>query len=130
MIESTSELMGAIAELKSSRDTALHGKTVAEGIQILAWITVDKTPVPFCAETIASCMYSGNKVLMAAKGKDEKQVQWVKDFKEILEEVQKYVKQHHTTGVAWGSTTGEVQEEERYINDPTPFFFLNIAYQR
>eukprot|EP01061_Rhynchopus_euleeides_P001737 TRINITY_DN11268_c0_g1_i1.p1 TRINITY_DN11268_c0_g1~~TRINITY_DN11268_c0_g1_i1.p1 ORF type:complete len:628 (+),score=281.02 TRINITY_DN11268_c0_g1_i1:54-1886(+) len=116
MLGATSELMGEMAEQNEgnqrNRDTALHSKTVAEGIQILAWVTVDKTPVPFCQETIASCMYSGNKVLMEQKGKDDKQVQWVKDFKAILEEVQKYVKQHHTTGVAWGSTSGEAQEAD------------------
>eukprot|EP01059_Diplonema_ambulator_P013793 TRINITY_DN2441_c0_g1_i1.p1 TRINITY_DN2441_c0_g1~~TRINITY_DN2441_c0_g1_i1.p1 ORF type:complete len:605 (+),score=255.18 TRINITY_DN2441_c0_g1_i1:47-1861(+) len=115
MLADTSAQLEAMVEYhdKNSRsDTSKHTQTLSEGLQVLVWVTVDKTPVPFANETISSCMFYGNKVMMDQKGKDEKQVQWVKDFKGILEETSKYIKAHHTTGVAWGSTSGEAAPEE------------------
>ncbi|KAJ9469694.1 Adenylyl cyclase-associated protein [Diplonema papillatum] len=104
----TSEQMGAVGVVHDSnvRDkSAKSTQTVQEGIQGLAWVTTN-TPVPFLNDTMSSCMFYGNKVIMEHKGKDDKHMQWIKDFKAILEELQKYCKAHHTTGVAWGSSSG------------------------
>jgi len=43
---------------------------------------------------------------MEFKGKDDTQVTFAKDFKTFLVELQKYVKAHHTTGLAWNPRGG------------------------
>eukprot|EP01065_Artemidia_motanka_P049489 TRINITY_DN821_c0_g2_i1.p1 TRINITY_DN821_c0_g2~~TRINITY_DN821_c0_g2_i1.p1 ORF type:complete len:590 (+),score=249.01 TRINITY_DN821_c0_g2_i1:69-1772(+) len=104
----TSEKMGAVSELHEKHQRGPWGKhlqMLAEGVPALGWVMMP-TPVPHVKETTQACMFYGNKIMMAEKGKDDKQVQWVKDFKEILEELAKYVKAFHTTGVAWNSAAG------------------------
>ena len=123
--------MGAVSELNDAnqrdRDTALHSKTVAEGIQILAWVTIEKTPVPYCKETTESTTFHLNKVLQQVKGKSDEEAKWAKGFKELLVETTAYVKAHHTTGVAWGSASGDAApaEEDEYAD--LPIFFTPLV---
>jgi len=43
---------------------------------------------------------------MEFKGKEEQHVTFAKGFKSFLIELQKYVKSHHTTGLAWNPCGG------------------------
>jgi adenylyl cyclase-associated protein len=45
---------------------------------------------------------------MEYKGKEEQHVKFAKDFKTFLLELQKYVKSHHTTGLAWNPRGGSI----------------------
>ena len=45
---------------------------------------------------------------MEYKGKEEQHVKFAKDFKTFLLELQKYVKSHHTTGLAWNPRGGSL----------------------
>eukprot|EP01062_Namystynia_karyoxenos_P014336 TRINITY_DN1515_c0_g1_i1.p1 TRINITY_DN1515_c0_g1~~TRINITY_DN1515_c0_g1_i1.p1 ORF type:complete len:1004 (+),score=408.84 TRINITY_DN1515_c0_g1_i1:80-3013(+) len=104
----TSEKMGAVSEWHEKHQRGAFGKhlqTLAEGIAALEWVMMP-TPVPHVKETVTACMFYGNKVMMEQKGKDDKQVKWIKDFKELLEALAAYVKAHHTAGVAWNSAAG------------------------
>lgn len=44
-----------------------------------------------------------NRVLKEFKEKDATHAEWVKLWLKILNDLHAYVKQHHTTGLAWGS---------------------------
>eukprot|EP00756_Hemistasia_phaeocysticola_P025794 Hpha_TRINITY_DN16023_c7_g1::TRINITY_DN16023_c7_g1_i4::g.120028::m.120028/K17261/CAP1_2, SRV2; adenylyl cyclase-associated protein len=105
LIGPTSEKMGALAEHAEKHDRGAYGKalkTLGEGISALAWV-VTTPPVPHVKETTQACLFYGNKVISEQKGKDDKQVQFIKDWKAILEALAAYVKEYHTTGVAWNS---------------------------
>eukprot|EP00756_Hemistasia_phaeocysticola_P025791 Hpha_TRINITY_DN16023_c7_g1::TRINITY_DN16023_c7_g1_i2::g.120022::m.120022/K17261/CAP1_2, SRV2; adenylyl cyclase-associated protein len=108
LIGPTSEKMGALAEHAEKHDRGAYGKalkTLGEGISALAWV-VTTPPVPHVKETTQACLFYGNKVISEQKGKDDKQVQFIKDWKAILEALAAYVKEYHTTGVAWNSAAG------------------------
>lgn len=47
-----------------------------------------------------------NRVLKDWKEKDKKHVEWVKSWVQTLSELQKFVKQHHTTGLVWSGKGG------------------------
>lgn len=51
-----------------------------------------------------SAQFYTNRVLKDFKEKDAKHVTWVRQWLQLLSELQSYVKQNHTTGVTWNST--------------------------
>ena len=99
---------------------------VAEAIAALSWVTVAPAPVPYVKEMAAAGDFYGNKVLTEFKGKydqgsccfrfaaraaddlprscrDENMVNFVKTFKELINDLSAYVKDFHTTGLSWNS---------------------------
>lgn len=77
---------------------------MAEGISAIGWVTVSPTPAPYVKEMCDSAQFYTNKVLMAFKDNANMQhhMEWAKGFIVFLTELQKYVRQHHTTGLVWG----------------------------
>ncbi|KAM0792418.1 hypothetical protein ACM66B_005096 [Microbotryomycetes sp. NB124-2] len=74
---------------------------VAEGIPALGWVVVEPTPAPFIGEHKDSAEFWVLRVLKEHKESNPKQVEWARSFTATLVELQKYVKQHHTTGTSW-----------------------------
>ncbi|KAK4053029.1 suppressor of rasval19 [Microbotryomycetes sp. JL201] len=74
---------------------------VAEGIPALGWVVVEPTPAPFIGEHKDSAEFWVLRVLKEHKESNPKQVEWARSFTAALVELQKYVKQHHTTGLSW-----------------------------
>jgi len=106
LLAPVSEYLGKVGEIESKyrgKDHVNHLKTVSEGIQALSWVCVEPTPGPFVKDTIGSSQFWSNKILTQYKGKDESQVNWVRSFTEFLQNLQKYIMQYHTTGLAWNS---------------------------
>jgi len=83
---------------------------VAEAIAALSWVTVAPAPVPYVKEMAAAGDFYGNKVLTEFKGKDENMVNFVKSFKELINDLSAYVKDFHTTGLSWNSKGGKATE--------------------
>lgn len=109
-----------------------HLSTISESIGALGWIAVSPAPAPFIKEMSDSGQFFSNRVLKDYKEKygifiwvfnfanitwhefifyylksskrDQNHVNWVRQWMQILTELQTYVKQTHTTGVAWNST--------------------------
>lgn len=81
-----------------------HLSAVSESIGALGWIAVSPAPSPFVKEMNDSAQFYTNRVLKDWREKDAKHVQWVKQWIQLLNELQAYVKQYHTTGVVWNST--------------------------
>ncbi|KAJ2892574.1 adenylate cyclase-associated protein [Zalerion maritima] len=89
--------------------------TVAEGLMVLAWVTVDPRPFKHVEESLGSAQFFGNRVLKSAKESgNEDHKQWVQTFYSIFRELQEYVKRYFSTGIPWnpkGKPADEVAKE-------------------
>jgi adenylyl cyclase-associated protein len=81
-----------------------HLSAVSESIGALGWVAVSPAPSPFVKEMSDSAQFYTNRVLKDFKEKDARHVQWVKQWIQLLNSLQAYVKEYHTTGVIWNST--------------------------
>mmetsp|Transcript_26758 Transcript_26758/g.65927 ORF Transcript_26758/g.65927 Transcript_26758/m.65927 type:complete len:328 (+) Transcript_26758:3-986(+) len=106
-LKATSEGMAKVDSLKDRRSKMFnHLAMVAEGAACLQWVVVEPTPAPYLSDVIPGSDMYGNKIMMEWKGKDENHVAFAKAFRTLLLELQKYVKQHHTTGLVWNPSGG------------------------
>ena len=80
-----------------------HLSAVSEGIPALGWILVAPTPGPHIKDMIDASQFYSNRVLKEFKEKDATHVEWVKLWIKVLNDLYTYVRQHHTTGLMWGS---------------------------
>jgi hypothetical protein len=102
-------LMGQIGEIKEKnrdKNVADHLAAVSEGVQVLGWVTVEPAPAPYAKESAAAAKFYTNKILKQYRGKDEDHVSWVTALTGFFDGFEGYVKQHHTTGLTWGSAAG------------------------
>jgi adenylyl cyclase-associated protein len=84
-----------------------HLSTLSEAIAYMNWVVVTPTPAPFVKESLDASLFWSNKILKEHKGKNEDQVAFCNQLKEFLGEMQKYIKQHHTTGLTWNAKGGD-----------------------
>lgn len=106
-LQDTSAAMEKVESLKDRRSKQFnHLAMIAEGTACLQWVCVEPTPVPFLSDVIPGSEMYGNKIIMEFKGKEEAHVSFAKDFKTFLLELQKYVKEHHKTGLSWNPSGG------------------------
>lgn len=82
---------------------------VGEGIGIFGWVAVEPTPGPYASEMMGASKFYLDKVLREFKGKDEDQVNWTNAYTSFLADLIKYIKQYHTTGLAWNPRGGAAQ---------------------
>ncbi|XP_062869447.1 adenylyl cyclase-associated protein 1 isoform X2 [Trichomycterus rosablanca] len=81
-----------------------HLSAVSESVPALGWVAMAPKPVPFVKEMQDAAMFYTNRVLKDYKEKDKTHVDWVKAYLSIWTELQGYIKQHHTTGLAWSKS--------------------------
>ena len=99
--------MEKVEGLKDRRSKVFnHLAMVAEGAACFQWVCIEPTPAPFLGDVIPGSEMYANKVIMEFKGKEDHHVAFAKDFKAFLQQLQKYVKTHHTTGLAWNPRGG------------------------
>jgi adenylyl cyclase-associated protein len=104
IVQPLASILQQITEYKDKRrgsEYYNHEYAVAEGIQCLAWVTVPKTPAAYTKEMVNAAQFYNNKVLVAYKQKDKRHVEFVEKFKQVIEELANYIKEHHTTGLKW-----------------------------
>uniref|UniRef100_A0A2K5Y1A0 C-CAP/cofactor C-like domain-containing protein n=1 Tax=Mandrillus leucophaeus TaxID=9568 RepID=A0A2K5Y1A0_MANLE len=77
-----------------------HLSAVSESIQALVWVAMAPNPGPYVKEMNHAAVFYTNRVLKEYKDVDKMHVDWVKA----------YIKEFHTTGLAW-SKTGPVAKE-------------------
>ncbi|XP_069478496.1 adenylyl cyclase-associated protein 1 [Ambystoma mexicanum] len=81
-----------------------HLSAVSESVPALGWVAVAPKPGPYIKEMNDAAMFYTNRVLKEYKDVDQKHVDWAKAYLNIWTELQGYVKEYHTTGLAWSKT--------------------------
>eukprot|EP00274_Cyanoptyche_gloeocystis_P007413 CAMPEP_0196655008 /NCGR_PEP_ID=MMETSP1086-20130531/4758_1 /TAXON_ID=77921 /ORGANISM="Cyanoptyche gloeocystis , Strain SAG4.97" /LENGTH=470 /DNA_ID=CAMNT_0041987091 /DNA_START=56 /DNA_END=1465 /DNA_ORIENTATION=+ len=113
IVEATAGALKQVAEIKDkSRSSKYwnHLQTVAEGIQALGWVYVERSPASFIAEMAQAAELFSNKIVLEYKMTDQLQVQWVKLFKELLKQLQAYVQAFHTQHLTWNPQGIDAQD--------------------
>ncbi|XP_065206963.1 adenylyl cyclase-associated protein 1 [Planococcus citri] len=104
LLKPTSDKIQAIQSLREKNRASQyfnHLSAISESIPALGWVTVSPAPGPYIKEMNDAGQFYTNRVLKDWKEKDKKHVDWVKSWIEVLTEMQKFVKQFHTTGLVW-----------------------------
>jgi adenylyl cyclase-associated protein len=78
-----------------------HMKTVKEGVQALGWLAIEPAPRDFIESYIGGSDYWANNIRREHRKSNPQQMAFVDTFKTLLSELLPYVKEFHTTGVAW-----------------------------
>ncbi|XP_062342505.1 adenylyl cyclase-associated protein 1 [Osmerus eperlanus] len=81
-----------------------HLSAVSESVPALGWVAMAPKPGPYVKEMQDAAMFYTNRVLKDYKDKDKVHVDWVKAYLSIWTELQNYIKQYHTTGLAWSKS--------------------------
>ncbi|XP_063239372.1 adenylyl cyclase-associated protein 1 isoform X2 [Bacillus rossius redtenbacheri] len=109
LLQPTSQQITAIQELREKGRASQffnHLSGVSESIPALGWVAVSPAPAPYVKEMNDAGQFYTNRVLKDWKEKNKVHVEWVKAWVQTLNELQQFVKQHHTTGLAWGLKAG------------------------
>ncbi|XP_008303166.1 adenylyl cyclase-associated protein 1 [Stegastes partitus] len=81
-----------------------HLSAVSESVPALGWVAMAPKPCPYVKEMQDAAMFYTNRVLKDFKEKDKTHVDWVRAYINTWAELQNYIKQHHTTGLAWSKS--------------------------
>ena len=91
-------------------------KTISEGVQSLNWLLVKPAPVDFMTSYIDGSEMWSNRIRKEFKGVNDDQILFCTLFKRALVELRAYVKEFHTTGLAWnpkGASLGAIASDTR-----------------
>lgn len=109
LLRPTSDKIQAIQELREKNRASEyfnHLSAISESIPALGWVTVTSAPAPYIKEMNDAGQFYTNRVLKDWKQKNAAHADWVKAWIDTLSELQKFVKQHHTTGLVWSNKGG------------------------
>lgn len=112
LLKPTSDQIAAIQEFREKNRVSPffnHLSAISESIPALGWVCVAPTPGPHVKEMNDAGQFYTNRVLKDWKDKDATHVEWARSWCQTLTELQKFVRQHHTTGLVWSGksdTTG------------------------
>ncbi|KAI0404334.1 adenylate cyclase associated N terminal-domain-containing protein [Xylaria palmicola] len=115
--------VGSIKESNRGSPVFTQLSAVAEGIMVLAWVTVDNKPFKHVEESLGSAQFFGNRVLSEHKDKNPEQVQWILSFYQIFRDLTEYVKQYFPNGIPWnpkGQSAAEVAKTISTSGAATP----------
>ncbi|XP_055321729.1 adenylyl cyclase-associated protein 1 [Sitodiplosis mosellana] len=104
LLKPTSDQISAIQEYREKHRTSPffnHLSAISESIPALGWVCVAPTPGPHVKEMNDAGQFYTNRVLKEWKEKNATHVEWARSWVSTLTELQKYIKQHHTTGLVW-----------------------------
>ncbi|KAF8626377.1 hypothetical protein AX15_005027 [Amanita polypyramis BW_CC] len=107
---------------KKERDWFTHLTFIAEAGPVVGWVLSPK-PAPYISDVKEAVDYYGNKLIKEWKDKDPRHVDWVRSFGKILDELKKYVQEHHVTGLAWnpkGVSMQEYRKSQEIATAPPP----------
>jgi adenylyl cyclase-associated protein len=109
-------LGGVVAKMKEVSNAVQrnewekHAKTCQEGVQCLNWLVVKPAPRDFIENYIGGSDYWANNIRKEYKSSNPDQIAFCNTFKKMLQDLMVYVKEHHTTGVAWNPRGVDVSE--------------------
>ncbi|GKT59029.1 adenylyl cyclase-associated protein [Colletotrichum tofieldiae] len=119
LLKPINEALVAVSNIKeSNRGSAVFSQlsAVAEGIMVLAWVTVDNRPYKHVEDSLGSAQFFGNRVLKEQKDKDLQQTEWVQAFYQVFRDLTDYVKQHFPNGIPWNPNGQPAQEVAKSLS--------------
>jgi len=86
-----------------------HLSAAAEATNTLGWVAVEPNPAPFAKESASGAVFFTNKILKTFKGKPEEadHTEWVKHLNGFFQGLEEYIKQHHMSGLSWGTASAK-----------------------
>ncbi|KAF5400317.1 Cyclase associated actin cytoskeleton regulatory protein 1 [Paragonimus heterotremus] len=81
-----------------------HISAVAESVLALGWINVSPTPAPYVKSMQDAAQFFTNRVIKDYKDTNPEHVAWTKALMSVWTHLHDYVRQHHTTGLAWNAS--------------------------
>ncbi|KAG6016940.1 hypothetical protein E4U43_002683 [Claviceps pusilla] len=123
ILKPINDALMAVTELKdSNRQDPMFTQlsAVADGIMMLAWITLDSRPYKHVESSLSSAQFFGNRVLKEQKDKDPKQIEWIQAFYQILRHLAEYVKQHFPSGITWNAAGESAQDVAKSLSQMPP----------
>ncbi|WWD05994.1 hypothetical protein V865_004079 [Kwoniella europaea PYCC6329] len=100
-IQAILETKDKLSRSKEGRDWNVCFNVLGEGVPAWGWVQVEPAPAPFVAEMKNAAQFWSDRVIKQYKDTNPTAVAWAKAFAQLLTSLQAYVKQWHTTGVAW-----------------------------
>lgn len=123
LLKPTGLLMQKVEEFKQNhRAHALfnHLAAISESIPALGWLAIAPTPAPYVKEMIDAAQFYTNKVLVAYKDKNKLHIEWAQSWLAFLQDLHKYIRQTHTTGLVWNNQGGDVKQASSSSSMPPP----------
>ncbi|WFD34367.1 ubiquitinyl hydrolase 1 [Malassezia cuniculi] len=104
------KIMAAIDVREKNRGSPQFNQlsTISEAISALGWIAVEPAPAPFITEAKDSAQFYANRVIKEHKEGARENVDWVHAVLRVIDTLQAYVKENHTTGLSWNPKGVEV----------------------
>jgi adenylyl cyclase-associated protein len=90
-------------EVKRGSEFFNHLSTLSEAVPAFGWVSMSPAPAPFAKEMADAGQFYSNRVLKDWKEKDVTHKDWVQSWNKAMGDLQAYIKQWHTTGVAWNA---------------------------
>jgi len=115
-----------ISEIQSYRESGRrcqyfnHLSAISESVAALGWVTVSPAPGPFVKEMNDAGQFYTNRVLKDWKDKSKSHVEWTKAWIQTLVEIQKFVKEYHTTGLVWNAKGVDAKSIVNHGVPPAP----------
>ncbi|KAG5984024.1 hypothetical protein E4U55_006320 [Claviceps digitariae] len=123
ILKPVNDALMAVTELKdSNRQDPMFTQlsAVADGIMMLAWITLDSRPYKHVESSLSSAQFFGNRVLKEQKDKDPKQVEWIQAFYQVSRDLAEYVKQTFPSGISWNATGESAEDVAKSLSQIPP----------
>ncbi|KAI1821529.1 adenylate cyclase associated N terminal-domain-containing protein [Xylaria intraflava] len=119
LLKPINEALMAVGNIKeSNRGSPVFTQlsAVAEGIMVLAWVTVDNKPFKHVEESLSSTQFFGNRVLSEHKDRNPEQIEWIQSFYQIFRDLAEYVKEYFLNGIPWNAQGQSAAEIAKTIS--------------
>ena len=100
----TQKAIGELRALRLDRDWDRHQKAIGEMMACLSWVLMrapQSLPVPMIKETVGSADFWANRIRKDFKGKNETQIAFCDQMKQVITGLADYVAEHHKTGLTF-----------------------------
>jgi adenylyl cyclase-associated protein len=108
LLKPQADAIGAIMEAKDKLGRGKEGRewgaafsVLSEGAPAWGWVQVEPAPAPYVGEMKNAAQFWVDRVIKQFKETNPDALAWARSFSSLVDTLQKYVKQWHTTGVVW-----------------------------
>lgn len=123
ILKPTGSLIQKVEEFKQGHRAHTffnHLAAISESTPALGWLAIAPTPAPYVKEMIDAAQFYTNKVLVAYKDKDKIHIEWAQSWIQFLQDLHKYIRQTHTTGLVWNPRGGDAASNISKSGAPPP----------